>query len=349
MRDFLEKIPSELKDQKEEVIIYRITNYPADFTLQVLLEKFSNDEIIITPFQRGFVWTVSQASKLIESFLLGLPVPSVFFYKQHNTQKLLVIDGQQRLKSIFSYFMNSWPDSDKQFYLKDVNVKWEGKHYSDLEDSDKRRLKDSVLRAVIVDQIDPKDNTSIFHIFERLNTGGTLLKNQEVRNCIYQGEFNDLLKRLNVEEAFRKIIGTPKPDKRMRDVELILRFFALLHEYKKYKKPMKDFLSDFMGRYKVKGPALQQLQATFQETVSAVLQHLGPNPFRIKAGLNVAVFDSVMVAFALNLNRVPQQIKTRYKELMNNDAYVACVSKATTNDRVVRRRISLAVTNLFRS
>lgn len=347
MADFIEKIPSEIEDQEMEVIVYKIANYPADYTLQVLHDKWKAKEIEISPFQRGFVWTLSQASKLVESFLLGLPVPSVFLYKQKDSQKLLVIDGQQRLKTIFGYFENYYPDTNKAFSLRDVNPKWISKSFKDLDEPDKLRLKDSILRAVIVEQLDPDDNTSIFHIFQRLNTGGTSLKSQEVRNCIYQGKFNDLLKELNQNKEWRGIIGLPRPDKRMNDVELILRFFALRYEYKEYKKPMKDFLSNFMAKKKDESAKIKEFKDIFERTVSSIHKKLNPSPFRIKAGLNAAVLDSVMVAFALNLDKIPSDIRSRHKQLLDNEEYRECIYKVTTDAKVVKQRISLAIRKLF--
>src|SRR3972149_4730358 len=204
----LERIKSELEDERSEVALYKIIPYPADYTLQGLHDKWKERNIIIRPFQRQFVWTVLQASRLIESFLLGLPVPGIFLYKEPETGELVVIDGQQRLRSIFSFFEGEWPDSKIPFRLREVQRQWEGKLFSELKTVDQQRLKDSVLRATIVEQLDPKDNSSTFHIFERLNTGGTSLKPQEVRNCIYSGPFNDLLQKLNANREWRKIVGS---------------------------------------------------------------------------------------------------------------------------------------------
>ena len=347
MSDFIESIPSEVKDQKEEVVVYRITNYPADYTLQGLYDKWKEGEIIIPTFQRRFVWTLSQSSKLIESFLLGLPVPSIFLYKEKKSQKFLVIDGQQRLKTVFGYFTNAFPDTKKSFYLKDVYSRWDGKPFSDLDEPDKRRLRDSVLRAIIVEQLDPKDITSIFYIFQRLNTGSTILSPQEIRNCIHQGKFNDLLNNLNNDPQWRKIIDRPSPDKRMRDVELILRFFALTYEYKQYKSPMKNFLSDFMSTYKENTDKVNEFKKTFEDTVSSIAEKLSPHPFRIKAGLQAAVFDSIMVAFALNLNNIPQDIKDRHQRLLKDKEYVDLVYKFTTAPNFVQQRIGMAIKKLF--
>jgi len=348
MPDIMEKIPSEIEDQEMEVIVYKIANYPADFTLQGLYDKQEHDEILIPSFQRRFVWTLSQSSKLIESFLLGLPVPSIFLYKEKESQKLLVIDGQQRLKTIFGYFKNLFPDTRKTFYLKDVNLKWKSKSFSGLSEPDKRRLKDSVLRAVIVEQLDPKDNTSIFHIFQRLNTGGTILRPQEIRNCIYQGEFNNLLIDLNKKKEWREIIGLPNLDKRMRDVELILRFLALRYEYENYRKPMKDFLSNFMNEYKDKTIKVKEFREVFEKTVSAIYKNLGSKLFRVKRGISATVLDSVMVAFAFNLDKIPDDIKSRYHQLLSEEQYVECIYKFTTDEKVIKQRISLARKKLFK-
>lgn len=348
MAGFMERIASETADEQIEVIVYKIANYPADYTLQGLYDKDKEKEILIPPFQRKFVWTLSQASRLIESFLLGLPVPSIFLYKEKKSQKLLVIDGQQRLKTIFGYFKSVFPDTKKPFYLKGVNNKWKDKSFLDLDDPDKRRLRDSVLRAVIVEQLDPKDNTSIHHIFQRLNTGGTILRPQEIRNCIYQGNFNDLLNELNTNKEWRKIIGTPIPDKRMRDVELILRFLGLYCRYKKYKSPMKDFLSNFMSEYRNDKVKIKKFREIFEKTVSSIVQDLNPHPFVIKAGLQAAVFDSIMVAFALNLDNIPPDIRERHQKLLKDGEYEKSVYEFTTVEKFVKQRINLAITKLFK-
>jgi hypothetical protein len=224
-------ISSEREDERSEIAPYRIVAYPADYTLEGLHQKWKAKDIEIPTLQRHYVWTLLQASRLIESFLL---VPGIFFYKAKDTEKPLVIDGQQRLRSVFAYFEGKMPESNKPFALKGVKDVWEDKSFTELSKQEQMRLRDSVLRATIVDQLDPKDNSSIFHIFERLNTGGTSLKPQEVRNCIYSGPFNDLLPKLNRDSTWRRLMRAKQPDKRMRDVELILRFLALFEWRQRY-------------------------------------------------------------------------------------------------------------------
>jgi hypothetical protein len=344
----VEKIKSETEDERSEKATYRVIPYPADFTLQGLHDKWREGNIVIPVFQRQFVWTVIQASRLVESFLLGLPVPGIFLYKEPETGKLVVIDGQQRLRSVFSFFEGEMQGSQVPFRLREVQGSWEGKLYSELRTVDQQRLRDSVLRATIVEQIDPKDNSSIFHIFERLNTGGTSLKPQEVRNCIYIGPFNDLLHHLNGYPQWRKIIGSADVDRRMRDIELILRFLALDQRSDNYEKPMKNFLSDFMKAHRT-GPKkkLDEFEEIFRKTVDEILQSLGPRPFRVHIGLNAAVLDSVMVSFAWNKKAIPDDIKERYHRLLHDQAYLITILSATTDEDVVKRRIHLARKSLF--
>lgn len=344
----LQRIPSEVGDERSQIASFKIVSYPADYTLQGLYDKANEDNIKIPQFQRQYVWTILQASRLIESFLLGLPVPGIFFYKEKRTGALVVIDGQQRLKSVFAYFDGSFPDSDAPFGLREVEDRWEGKLFSDLEKRHREQLRDSVLRATIVDQVDPNDNSSIFHIFERLNTGGTSLKPQEVRNCICSGPFNDLLIELNLNSDWRRILGTPHPDRRMRDVELILRFIALVKNKSQYSKPMKNFLSDFMGENRLASrQKLRRVRDLFEDTVQHVVESLGEKPFHISAGLNAAAYDAVMTAFASAKRSIPNDVKARYKRLIKNRSFNAWISSNTTDVDVVRKRIARAGKRLF--
>lgn len=340
----IEEIPSEEEDKEIGVPIYKIVSYPSDPTLEVLYDKRQRQEIEIPKFQRGWVWKPVQASRLIESFLLGLPVPAVFVYKEPD-QKQVVIDGQQRLRTIWGFFQGKLPD-DSDFYLRGVSSQWEGKFYETLTEADRVRFRDSVLRVMIVEQLDPKDTTSIYHIFERLNTGGTGLTPQEVRNCTYHGPFNDLMIELNRDPTWRHIFGSKNVDARMRDLELIVRFLALLEGADSYTKPMKQFLNNYMGNHKLDG-AREPYQSTFVRTIKRVYDSLRSRPFHIKRGINVAVFDSVMVAFARS-NTIPGDITERFQKLLRNPSYAEAVSSGTTDVDTVKRRIELAKEILFK-
>lgn len=243
----LETLTSEEEDKDTDTALYKINTYGVDFSLEVYANKINEGEISIPEFQRRYVWNHKKASKLIESFLLGLPVPQVFLYREQETERLLVVDGQQRLKTISNYINGKYEDGSA-FYLIGVKQQWEGKAYADLSEPDRRRFKNTPLRATVFEQTDPKDDSSMFQIFERLNTGGMPLSQQEIRNSIYHGTIVSFLKDLNNDKNWRKLLKKPKPDDRMRDIEMILRFFALNENWKAYRPTMKDFISNFMNK-----------------------------------------------------------------------------------------------------
>ena len=353
----LEQIPSEQEDQDTNPVSYDIVTYPADYTLEGLVGKL-HKTILISGFQRKFVWTIKQASRLIESFLLGLPVPAIFLYADPETNKYLVVDGQQRLLSIAYFFEGYFGTPDKKgnraiFRLEGLNPKspYNGLTYREIMSKDEaasNRLNDSVLRAFVVKQLRPGGRSSIYHIFERLNRGGTQLVGQEIRNCIYHGDFNDKLILLNKNKEWRAVFGKQAEDKRLRDVELILRFFALHHDSGGYFKPMKDFLSDFMDKHKKDDRSkLSAYEKLFTATTQAVRKHLGPRPFHIRAGLNVAAYDAVYVAFARNLQSIRSGVSGRYTSLKENKRFQELISSATTDEAAVAARLKLVEKKLF--
>ena len=272
--DAIEGIDSEIEDAAAPLPIYTISSYPTDPTLETLYLRWQREEIEIPKWQRGWVWKHSQASKLVESFLLGLPVPGIFLYQETSSQHKLVIDGQQRLRTIFGFIEGKLPDVS-DFYLRDVDRRWEGKRYVDLSESDRIRFRDAVLRATVIEQTNPKDDSSMFHIFERLNTGGTHLNPQEVRNGAAHGSFNNLMLELNEFGTWREIFGKNEPDPRMRDVELVIRFCALRDASVAYSKPMKEFLNNYMKRHQCE-KSKEPTKGVFETTVKRVLDSLGP-------------------------------------------------------------------------
>lgn len=349
----LEPITSEDEDYESAPPDYQILTYPADFTLEVLHQKWKAKDILIPDFQRGFVWNQAQSSKLIESFLVGLPVPPIFLYSERKSQKFLVIDGQQRLNSIFYFFEGYWgheiAESRRVFRLSKLNQDstFSDRTFEDLQDEDKRRLKNAVLRAFIVQQLDPADDTSLYHIFERLNTGGTLLTNQEIRNCLFHGKFIKFINELNKVDDWRRILGKDKPDTRGKDVELLVRFFAM-RNIVAYTKPMKDFLSKFMKKNRdASEETLRANRDLFERTCHEVIASLGPKPFHVRAGLNVAVLDAVMTAFSNHLHEIPADVSERYARLKKDIQFKKNTESGTTAVDAVRERLGQANATLF--
>jgi hypothetical protein len=363
----LESIESELYDSEVSLKGYDILSYPADFTLEVLVDKWKKQEVNIPPLQRRFIWSQVRASKLIESFLMGLPVPPVFFYLERGTNKLLVVDGQQRLRSIAYFFSGLFGDGDEKIKppvfnligLSEKSPYFEATYKSlkDHNESAFNKLNNSVLRSFVIKQIDPDDDTSIFQIFERLNTGAVSLEGQEIRNCIYDGTFSKSLNVLNALPQWRKVFGSPTEDKRKRDSELILRFLALFYNRQSYKKPMKQFLNTFMKDHRrAVQTTIDMYETLFRRTTDAVVAILGEKPFHIHAGLNAAVYDSVFTAFAINLERIDSEygdvasrslVTDKYRRLTDDPSYLKLVSTGTTDEEIIPDRIKKATETLF--
>lgn len=169
-------------------------------------------DIFRPSFQRQFVWTINQASRFVGSILLGLPVPSVFLYREEDTQKLLIVDGLQRLSTIHAFYKGALPKSDRIFRLKGVKRQFEGKSFDQLGPEDTRRFEDAIIHAMVIQQNAPsEDRSSVFHIFERLNTNGTPLQPQEMRAAIFHGPFQDMLAMANEQPQWRAIFGSDDP------------------------------------------------------------------------------------------------------------------------------------------
>lgn len=336
-----------IDDSEDEVIdyAYAITSYGADYPVDSLITRLRNENIFIPVFQRNYVWSLNQASRFIESLLLGLPVPGIFLSKEPETGKLLVIDGHQRLKSLQYFYDGIF--LGKEFKLSGVQKRLENCTYKTLDPEDKLRLDDSIIHATIVKQDEPSDDeSSIYHIFERLNTGGNLLHPQEIRACIYHGIFNELLSELNNIKEWQTIFG--EPSKRMKDQELILRFFAFYFYIDRYKKPLKSFLNDYMSKNKnLKLQSNDILKSIFVKTVDFISKTLGKTAFRPKGIINASIFDSIMVGIAKRLNEGPikddKSFLETYNSLLEDTEYLAATSKGTSDEPVVEIRFSKAI------
>ncbi|MBI5604277.1 MAG: DUF262 domain-containing protein [Deltaproteobacteria bacterium] len=339
---------TKVQDETENELMpfrYAILSYGADYPVDSLVHRLEREVIFVPEFQRKYVWSLKQASRFIESLLLGLPVPGVFFAKEADTGKLLIIDGQQRLRTLQYFYDGLF--MGKEFALKDVQVRYEGLSFKKLGIEDQLRLNDSVIHATIIKQEEPSDDqSSVYHIFERLNTGGTLLQPQEIRACIFHGPFAELLKEFNDCPDWRTIYGPPS--KRLKDQELILRFLALFFDKKKYSRPMKEFLNTFMGSNKMlQKVSRKSLTEAFLPTVRLIAATLSQRAFRPERALNAAVLDSVMVGIARRLQRSSikdeKKIIPVYESLLGAKEYMSAVRAGTSDEPNVTLRIDKAV------
>ena len=326
----------------DENVVYQINTHGADFTVDGLVKRFDRGDIYTPSFQRNFVWTWPQASKFVESILLGLPIPSVFLYREEETQKLLIVDGLQRLTTLASFYRGRLPHNDRVFKLKDVKSRFEDRTFEDLFPEDQRRFEDTVIHAMVIQQMAPNDsNSSVYHIFDRLNSNGTPLQPQEIRAAVFHGPFQELLGQLNEFEPWRAIFGAPH--KRGKDQELILRFLALAFDHENYQKPMKGFLNDFMDRNRrLKGGARREFEFAFKNTISVIYDAIGKRAFRPARSFNVSAFDSIMVGVYLSDARDLEKIEEQYDDLLRNPDFTESITGPTSDESLVSNRISMA-------
>ena len=336
------------KDDVVEDVSYRITSYGVDFDVEGLVRRINSGDIFVPDFQRGFVWTQKEASKFIESLLLDLPVPGIFLTLEPDTEKMMVIDGQQRLKSLQYFYAGEIEGERKPFALQGVNAAFEGKRYVDLRDPDRRRLGNSLFHATISRQLFPEEGmSSAFHIFQRLNSTGRRLTPQEIRQAIYRGKLLDCIRMLNSNDDWRAMFGRVNP--RQKDQELILRFWAMRLNGERYTAPMVAFLNKFAEENRNPSEEfLRQGQSMFVEVVAAFNSALGGRAFRIADSrqLNAAVFDSMAVGLARRIKNAGSPTleairKAHYAVLADAD-YNASIARATATEASVRTRIQKA-------
>ncbi len=356
--DDLEVVDEAEESDEASPFRYQITAYGADYPVDALVKRIASKDIVVprfdpeTPaegirgFQRQFVWNKGQSDRFIESLLLGLPVPGIFLVSQEDG-RLLVLDGQQRLLTLYSFC--SGDTQARKHKLERVQDSFAGKTYQTLDLADRRRLDDSIIHATIVRQDEPSDDqSSIYMIFERLNTGGTALQPQEIRVALYGGPFMNLLRDLNEFTAWRDFFGTKST--RLKDQELILRFFSLLYREQDYKPPMKDFLNLYASENrKLNIQNESELREIFESTVKALRQSLGNRAFRLANPLNVAVMEAVMVGVAARIREHGlitdlSGINQAYRNLLLNSAFLDSVTSGTTQEGNVKTRLSLAKT-----
>ena len=353
---------NEIEDVIEEDVSvsheYDITSFGADYPVDALVRRIENGDIVVPTFadyssddaqiigfQRNYVWKKPTADRFIESLLLGLPVPGIFLVQDKN-DRLLVLDGQQRLRTLQKFYSEAGPNQ-KKYQLRKVHDKFKDKSYGDLDPGDRRRLDNSIIHATVVRQIRPTDDqSSIYDIFERLNTGGMNLQPQEIRVALYYGELAQMLSELNEDPNWRFLYG--RKSLRLKDLEMILRFFAFYYSGDKYSIPMKDFLNRYMSENRNLGcQNKDELKGVFCKTTSFLKNYVGDQAFKPLGSLNAAVLDSVMTGVAKRIERGPiencDEVKNKLWSLFKNNAYLEAVKTGTSEENKVRRRQKLAL------
>jgi hypothetical protein len=326
------------EDEVTEKIIEkerRLVTQPYDIAVRSLIGQVDNGDLLLKDYyQRHYVWDNVKASKLIESLMLNIPIP-VCYFSEGADGIYTVIDGHQRIKSIHRYVNN-------KFSLRKLKQKSElnGKMFNKLDTKHQRNILSRTIRCIVITR--ESDSEIRFDVFERLNTGAVMLKPQEIRNCIFRGNLNDLLNKLVSNETWLKCRGKDKQDLRMYDQELILRYFALKEKYSEYKPYMKNFLNKFMKEYQnITELESEDWEKHFYNTIILLYSIFKKNSYRIynlkeqkwETRTHTALFDVLMITFdKLNEEDIIEKedvILKAYLDVQSEEDFIDCIDKAT--------------------
>lgn len=359
---------------------YDITAAPNDFNVLTIFSFLESGAVRIPGFQRNYVWDLGRASKLIESLVLGLPVPQVFLYEVERN-KFLVIDGQQRLMSIYYFIKQRFPKKDKRAELRGIfdehgkipevvihddayfenfrlrltetlpnhPNRFKGLSYATLG-SYKTQLELRTIRNVIIKQNSPQDDdSSMFEVFNRLNTGGINLKPQEIRTSMYHSTFYNALYSANTLPAWRRLLGGREPDLHMKDVEILLRGFAMLIDLDNYAPSMVRFLNQFSRKCRAHNEEQNEYLSLLLHSFLQACSDLPENAFLNKKNnrFNVALYEAAFAASARDAFRERRMLNgevsaTQLSQLETDAQFVAATLEGTTQTKNVKARLDRA-------
>ena len=365
---------------------YDITVVPSDFNVMTLDQLVCNGWVRIPGFQRHFVWDLARASKLIESLILGLPVPQLFLYEQRPDRNLL-IDGQQRLMSIYYFKQRRFPRKERRADLRRIfddngeipdDVLHDDTYFQDFRlrlpenlpeqrnelsgltyetlGRHRSRLDMRPVRCIIIkrnrssdDDKDGEGDTAMYEVFNRLNSGGVNLRPQEIRSSMYHSRFYDMLNEVNAEAGWRTMLASPDPDLHMKDIEVLLRGFAMLVDGDEYKPSMIRFLNQFSKKCETNTATynrqLKSLFLSFLQAASALPDDTFIN--RANNRFNIALFEAVFTATCASAYANGSIIENspsaeRIDRLRKDLQFNAASQKSTTRTENVKKRLKIA-------
>jgi len=319
----------------------------APFSIFEYLRQLDKGKIIIQPdFQRNQVWNNTQKSKFIESILLNFPLPPIYLNETKEAQ-YIVIDGLQRTTAL------------NQFYKGEIELsglealpKYNGYSYTDLPEPLQSKFENKKLTIFALKPSTPM--VVIYDLFNRINTGGTQLNRQEVRNCIYIGKSTKLLKELSEKDIFRQAIDNGIKATRMKDREAVLRYLAFrwFNYQEEYSGDMSEYVETAMKRInKLDDGRIEKMKIDFQRVMDWSFKIWNRTNFRIKTDhtrgtINTAILESVCNYLASKSDEFIKEnkkiIKTNYSTLIDNEIFFEAVTKSTGNKAKVLDRFKIA-------
>lgn len=362
--------PDEEIDDGAVIGEYDLISTPNDFNILTIKSFLDSGAVKVPRYQRNYVWDRARASKLIESLLLGLPVPQVFLYEEARNS-FQIIDGQQRLLSIYFFLVGRFPRKAARPQLREfwgqkgaipASVLAEdslfedfklqlptadgspanplhGEKYETLGDR-QTQLEMKTLRNIIIKQVRPDGRGAVYEIFNRLNTTGVNLTAQEIRVSLADSELMEAVVSLNSNQSWRTLVGTPVADPRLKDMEIVLRAFAMADNSENYKPSMVRFLNNYAdATQKMSTIDVQHRSEKFEEFVTTAAA-LDRSNFVITNRFSVPIFEAVYAAFfALAKPKLDDAVMTALKR---DAEFIEATSDKTTDTRNVTSRIEVA-------
>lgn len=306
-------------------------------------------------FQRDFVWKGHDQTRFIDSLIKQLPIPSLCFSYDARQQKWLVIDGLQRISTIIRFLTGSdW----KLSKLEDIDPKLSGVSVAAIKTDPKlleyyRRVENSTIPITVLrcDYSNKQHISYLFTVFHRLNSTGLKLNNQEIRNCIFSGSLNRLIRELDKNSDWRKLNKMKSGENyRFQKQELILRFFAFQDCLENYNGALASFLNDYMSENRsVDERDIERLRKIFIETVK--LLHEGTKS--IKGKISITLQDSLCYAVAKNLDHLKnlsaESISKKVESVMKHAAFSeSSLAEGLAKKEKLKERMHIAE-DLFKS
>lgn len=325
-----------------------------DMSFGEIMNMYEREEIIINPeFQRLYRWTEYQKTRFMESIIMGIPIPPIFV-AENESGKWELVDGLQRISTILSFFgiLKGYPEKNNwMLFDADLIKSLEGYKCTDLPIKIRLNIKRASCRIEIIKWNSKYDLR--FELFNRLNTGGSPLTNQEIRNCLFRGvssDFNVFLKRLASYDKFVDLMNLDK--ERVDELyleELVLRFMTLYQNRTNINIGIAQFMTDFMQEaVNNERFEYEKYEGIFKKVVD-VLSPLGCNVFRTKNGeFSTAVYDTTMIGIAENIDNYgnmekTEEIKNKIEEVKSTDIYRK-LTRSGGNNSVgrVKKRLEVA-------
>jgi hypothetical protein len=324
-----------------------------DYAVRQLVDMIVEGDLKLDPdYQRQYRWSSEKASRFVESILMNIPVPVVYFAEEADGA-FSVIDGQQRLTSLLNFMR---PEEDEELILVGLKLRPDlnGLRFTDLNRVDRSALAKRPIRCIVV--LNESDQALKFEVFERLNTGSSSLTEQEVRNSIYHGNFNNLIKRLAQHVPFLEMIALPEQHrKNMKAEELILRFFAYreLTDETDYPGNYTEYLNKYMERNRsLTSSSLSKLSDLFYQTIELIWNVLGPGVafrrpvVRGEGGrfahtlINGAIYESQMIAFSkvIETDQADRLDRAKVIAAFSDDRYWSTLFQGTAKKATAIRR-----------